>query len=62
MPALQPREGGDQTGWWDARDVKSKVKGAGDLDLAIGPTRRTPGAVVPRASRLGVSDSDKVSK
>lgn len=38
MPALQPREVWDQTGRWDAIDVLFKLKGAGDRDLALGPT------------------------
>jgi len=38
MPALQPREVWEQTGRWDAIDVLFKLKGAGDRDLALGPT------------------------
>lgn len=38
MPALQPREIWDQTGRWDKVDVLFKLKGAGDRDLALGPT------------------------
>ena len=38
MPALQPREIWDATQRWDAIDVLFKLKGAGDRDLALGPT------------------------
>lgn len=38
MPALQPREIWDTTGRWDKIDVLFKLKGAGDRDLALGPT------------------------
>lgn len=38
MPALQPREIWDRTGRWDKVDVLFKLKGAGDRDLALGPT------------------------
>lgn len=38
MPALQPREIWDQTNRWDKVDVLFKLKGAGDRDLALGPT------------------------
>ncbi len=38
MPALQPREIWDTTNRWDAVDVLFKLKGAGDRDLALGPT------------------------
>ena len=38
MPALQPREVWDATGRWDKVDVLFKLKGAGDRDLALGPT------------------------
>ncbi|HEX2858717.1 MAG TPA: aminoacyl--tRNA ligase-related protein [Alphaproteobacteria bacterium] len=38
MPALQPREIWDVTGRWDKIDVLFKLKGAGDRDLALGPT------------------------
>jgi prolyl-tRNA synthetase len=38
MPALQPREIWDKTQRWDAVDVLFKLKGAGDRDLALGPT------------------------
>lgn len=38
MPAMHPREIWDQTGRWDKVDVLFKLKGAGDRDLALGPT------------------------
>lgn len=38
MPALQPKDVWDTTGRWDAIDVLFKLKGAGDRDLALGPT------------------------
>lgn len=38
MPALHPREIWDQTNRWDKVDVLFKLKGAGDRDLALGPT------------------------
>lgn len=38
MPALQPREIWDTTGRWDKVDVLFKLVGAGDRDLALGPT------------------------
>lgn len=38
MPALHPREIWDQTGRWDTVDVLFRFKGAGDRDLALGPT------------------------
>nr|HPQ50739.1 prolyl-tRNA synthetase [Alphaproteobacteria bacterium] len=38
MPALQPREIWDQTERWNKVDVLFKLKGAGDRDLALGPT------------------------
>ena len=38
LPALQPKENWEQTGRWDTMDVLYKLKGAGDSDLALGPT------------------------
>lgn len=38
MPALQPREIWEATGRWNDLDVLFKLKGAGDRDLALGPT------------------------
>lgn len=38
MAALQPREIWDKTNRWDKIDVLFKLKGAGDRDLALGPT------------------------
>lgn len=38
MPALQPRDIWDTTQRWDKVDVLFKLKGAGDRDLALGPT------------------------
>lgn len=38
MPALQPREIWEKTGRWDKIDVLYTLKGAGDADLALGPT------------------------
>lgn len=38
MPALQPKDVWDTTGRWDTIDVLFKLKGAGDRDLALGPT------------------------
>lgn len=38
MPALQPKDVWDATGRWDKIDVLFKLKGAGDRDLALGPT------------------------
>jgi prolyl-tRNA synthetase len=38
MPALHPRDIWDQTGRWDTVDVLFRFKGAGDRDLALGPT------------------------
>ena len=38
MPALQPRDIWDTTGRWDKVDVLFKLKGAGERDLALGPT------------------------
>lgn len=38
MPALQPKEPWDKTARWDSMDVLFKLKGAGDRDLALGPT------------------------
>jgi prolyl-tRNA synthetase len=38
MPALHPRENWEQTGRWDTMDVLFRFKGAGDRDLALGPT------------------------
>jgi prolyl-tRNA synthetase len=38
LPALHPREVWDVTGRWDKIDVLFKLKGAGDRDLALGPT------------------------
>lgn len=38
MPALQPRDIWDTTARWDKVDVLFKLKGAGDRDLALGPT------------------------
>lgn len=50
MPALQPREIWDQTGRWDKIDVLYKLKGAGDRDLALGPTHEE--VVAPLAATL----------
>jgi prolyl-tRNA synthetase len=38
LPALHPRSIWDQTERWDLVDVLFKLKGAGDRDLALGPT------------------------
>lgn len=38
MPALQPKDIWEQTGRWETIDVLFKLKGAGDRDLALGPT------------------------
>lgn len=38
MPALQPRDIWDTTARWNEVDVLFKLKGAGDRDLALGPT------------------------
>lgn len=38
MPALHPREIWDTTERWDKIDVLFRFKGAGDRDLALGPT------------------------
>lgn len=38
MPALQPKDIWDTTGRWNDIDVLFKLKGAGDRDLALGPT------------------------
>jgi prolyl-tRNA synthetase len=42
---LQPREIWEQTAHWDKVDVLFKLKGAGDRDLALGPTHEE--AVTP---------------
>lgn len=56
MPALQPREIWDQTGRWDKIDVLYKLKGAGDRDLALGPTHEE--VVAPLAATLVNSYKD----
>lgn len=38
MPGLQPKEFWEKTARWDSMDVLFKLKGAGDRDLALGPT------------------------
>lgn len=38
LPALQPKEVWEATGRWNSIDVLYKLKGAGDRDLALGPT------------------------
>ena len=38
MPALQPKDIWEKTGRWDKVDILFKLKGAGDRDLALGPT------------------------
>lgn len=38
MPALQPKDPWEQTGRWDTVDILFKLKGAGDRELALGPT------------------------
>lgn len=38
MPAMHPRENWEKTGRWDTLDVLFRFKGAGDKDLALGPT------------------------
>jgi prolyl-tRNA synthetase len=38
MPALQPREIWDLSGRWEKVDVLFKLSGAGDRELALGPT------------------------
>lgn len=50
MPALQPREIWDQTERWDKIDVLFKLKGAGDRDLALGPTHEE--VVTPTIGRF----------
>ncbi len=50
MPALQPRENWDQTGRWNEMDVLFKLKGAGDRDLALGPTHEE--VVTPLCGKL----------
>jgi prolyl-tRNA synthetase len=55
LPALHPREVWDVTGRWDKIDVLFKLKGAGERDLALGPTHEevvTPvGATVIQSYR-----------
>lgn len=50
MPALQPREIWDVTTRWDNVDVLFKFKGAGDRDLALGPTHEE--VVTPLVTRF----------
>lgn len=38
MPALQPKDIWEKTGRWDKVDILFKLKGAGNRDLALGPT------------------------
>src|SRR4051812_12819627 len=38
MPALHPKQNWDTTGRWNTVDILFKLKGAGDADLALGPT------------------------
>lgn len=38
MPSLQPKEPWEKTERWDTLDVLFRLKGAGDRDLALGPT------------------------
>ena len=56
MPALQPREIWDRTERWDKVDVLYKLKGAGDRDLALGPTHEE--VVTPLAAGLVNSYKD----
>ncbi len=50
MPALHPREIWEVTGRWNAIDVLFKLKGAGDRDLALGPTHEE--VVTPLAAQM----------
>ncbi len=50
MPALQPREIWDLTARWDKVDVLFKFKGAGERDLALGPTHEE--VVTPLVTRF----------
>jgi prolyl-tRNA synthetase len=56
MPALQPKEIWEQTGRWDKMDILFKLKGAGDRDLALGPTHEE--VVTPLAASLIKSYKD----
>ena len=56
LPALQPREIWDTTGRWNEIDVLFKLKGAGDRDLALGPTHEE--VVTPLAASVASSYKD----
>ncbi|MDD5290051.1 MAG: His/Gly/Thr/Pro-type tRNA ligase C-terminal domain-containing protein [Patescibacteria group bacterium] len=55
MPALQPREIWEKTGRWDM-DVLFRLKGAGEKDLALGPTHEE--TVTPLAQKIIFSYKD----
>lgn len=55
MPALQPKEIWEKTGRWDM-DVLFRLKGAGEKDLALGPTHEE--TVTPLAQKIIFSYKD----
>lgn len=56
MPALHPKDIWQTTGRWDNVDVLFKLKGAGDRDLALGPTHEE--VVTPLGASLISSYKD----
>jgi prolyl-tRNA synthetase len=57
MPALQPKENWEKTGRWDSLDnILFKLKGAGEKDLALGPTHEE--IVTPLAKKVIFSYKD----
>jgi len=56
MPALQPKEIWERTGRWETLDILFKLKGAGEKDLALGPTHEE--TVTPLAQKIIFSYKD----
>ncbi len=56
MPVLHPAENWQKTGRWDTLDILFKLKGAGDKDLALGPTHEE--TVAPLAKKIIFSYKD----
>jgi prolyl-tRNA synthetase len=56
MPVLHPKENWEKTGRWDVMDVLFKIKGAGNKEMALGPTHEE--IVTPLAQKYILSYKD----
>lgn len=60
MPVLHPRENWEITGRWDTMDCLFKLKGAGDSDMALGPTHEEVVTPLVQANLQSYQDFPKV--